>query len=216
MMDLLRTRITGEEFDYLILMDVLKDYAYPRDKVTELLRKELIVRIKKGIYVFGKTFSRGALSREILANMIYGPSCVSLDYALHFHGLIPERVEAITSVTPNRARKFRTPLGMFIYRTVPLAGYAAGIDRNEMDSGRGFLIATPEKALADKIWEDRGFDIRTRQELRTYLFENLRIDPAVMSKLNPVSVEFLACHYQSRKIALLANLLKEKSAESKG
>ena len=41
-----------------------------------------IVRVKKGLYVFGLDYRRGAWSREVLANLIYGPSYVSLDYAL--------------------------------------------------------------------------------------------------------------------------------------
>jgi hypothetical protein len=37
----------------------------------------------QGIYVFGERYRRSPFSREVLANMIYGPSYISLDYALH-------------------------------------------------------------------------------------------------------------------------------------
>jgi hypothetical protein len=36
----------------------------------------------------------GVRSLELLANPVHGPSFVSLDSALSFHGLIPERVAA--------------------------------------------------------------------------------------------------------------------------
>jgi hypothetical protein len=79
MIDDLRTRIEGEEFDYQILVDSLKQYEHPRDKITKLLRQGAIIRVKKGIYIFGQRYARRPFSREILANMIYGPSCISLD-----------------------------------------------------------------------------------------------------------------------------------------
>ena len=105
----LRQAIPFEEFDYQALMGALADYARPRDKVTDLLAKGIIVRVKKGLYIFGEKWRRKPFSREILANLLYGPSCVSLDYALHYHGLIPERVEAVTSVTTKRGARFNTP-----------------------------------------------------------------------------------------------------------
>ena len=53
MPDNLRSRI-GEEFDYLALLSALKGYARSRDRITALLRQGAIVRVKKGIYVFGE------------------------------------------------------------------------------------------------------------------------------------------------------------------
>ena len=49
----LRNRLGREEFDYPALMAALSQYANPRARVTVLLRKGAIVRIKKGLYVFG-------------------------------------------------------------------------------------------------------------------------------------------------------------------
>ena len=137
-------------------MGALADYARPRDKVTDLLAKGVIVRVKKGLYIFGEKWRRKAYSREILANLMYGPSCVSLDYALHYHGLIPERVEAVTSVTPKRGARFSTPVGLFLYSSVPETGFSFGLGRVELEDGRAFLIAAPEKALADKLRQGRG------------------------------------------------------------
>ncbi len=150
MIEKIRKEITQEEFDYQTLLDCLKDYARPRDKISDLLRKRSIIRIKKGLYIFGDEYRRKPYSREILANLIYGPSYISLDNALQHHGLIPERVEAVTSVTTGRSRKFSTPVGLFTYRMIPLNAFRFGMDRVEMSDGRAFLMATPEKALADK------------------------------------------------------------------
>lgn len=207
MIEELRKRIPGEEFDYQILIDSLKKYERPRDKITSLLRNG-IIRVKKGIYVFGEKYSRQPFSREVLANMIYGPSYISLEYALHYHGLIPERVEAVTSAACGRSRKFYTPVGLFIYRMIPLKAYHTGMDQVKLDDGRTFLIATREKALADKIYIDRGTGIRTQNDLNSYLLDNLRIDYENLKALNPDMLQTIAENYRSRKIHLMSLLVR--------
>ena len=67
--DALRQTVAHEVFDYQTLLTVLSGYAHPRDKITEMLRKQEIVRIKKGLYLFGEPFRRGPYSRELLANL---------------------------------------------------------------------------------------------------------------------------------------------------
>ena len=51
--------------------------------------------------------------------MIYGPSYVSKEYALAHHGLIPEGVTLVTSITPKRFKHFKTPVGEFVYDYQP-------------------------------------------------------------------------------------------------
>jgi predicted transcriptional regulator of viral defense system len=178
------------------------------------LRKGVIIRVKKGIYILGEDYRRRPFSREILANLIYGPSYISLEYALHYFGLIPERVEAMTSVTTGRSRKFITAVGLFRYRMIPLAAYRIGMDRIELDDGRSFLIATPEKALADKIIDDRGSGLQTQGQLMDYLENNLRVDPTALAKLNIEHLGAVARRYGSRKLRLLSKLLQRLKRSS--
>ena len=207
-MESIRKYISHEEFDYQTLLHGLGQYSRPRDKISGLLRKGVIVRVKKGIYIFGEDYRRRPFSREILANLIYGPSYISLEYALHYFGLIPERVEAVTSVTTGRSRKHATPVGLFSYRKIPLAAFRIGMDRVELDDGRSFLIATPEKALADKIRDDRGNALQTQRRLMDYLENNLRVDLTALENLNTEHLDTIARAYGSRKIQLLSNLLR--------
>ena len=207
MIETIRKKIQQEEFDYQTLLDCLKNYARPRDKISDLLKKGIIVRVKKGLYLFGDEYRRRPYSREILANLIYGPSYISLDYALQYYGLIPERVEAVTSVTTGRSKKFSTPAGLFIYRMIPLEAYRIGMDRIEINASLAFLMATPEKALADKLYDSRGVGIRTQKDLSVYLLENLRIDPEALRKLKPAGLKIIARHYRSKKIRLLSDLV---------
>ena len=204
----LRQAIPFEEFDYQALMGALTDYARPRDKVTDLLAKDVIVRIKKGLYIFGEKWRRKPYSREILANLLYGPSCVSLDYALHYHGLIPERVESVTSVTTKRGARFSTPVGLFLYSTLPDAAFAIGLCRVELEGGRAFLIAAPEKALADKLRQERGLGMRSQKECLAYLVEDLRIEEAVLGDLNSELLDELSKSYGSQRVSQLAGLVR--------
>lgn len=203
-----RTRIQPEIFDYQILIDALNDLSAPRDKITELLRQGVIVRVKKGLYVFGDRYRRRPYSMELLANLVYGPSYVSLDSALAYHGLIPESVEALTSVTPNRSRRFATPVGLFIYRQVPSRAYEAGMVRVEADHEQAFLIALPEKALADKIVSVRGVPIVSVAEMSRFLEEDLRIDPVALRSLSAELFDDYARRYRSRRLRLLSAVVR--------
>lgn len=215
-MESIRKHISNEEFDYQTLLHGLGQYSRPRDKISDLLRKGVIIRVKKGIYIFGEDYRRRPFSREILANLIYGPSYISLEYALHYFGLIPERVEAVTSVTTGRSRKYATPVGLFRYRMIPLAAFRIGMDRIELDDGRSFLIATPEKALADKIRDDRGNGLQTQGQLLDYLENSLRVDPTALAKLNKEHLGVIAHRYGSRKLQLLSKLLRRLQRSSHG
>jgi len=208
--------IPYEEFDYQTLLDAVQGYARPRMKISGMLARGDIVRVKKGLYILGEPLRRRPFCRELLANLIYGPSYISLEYALHYYGLIPERVETITSVTSGRSRTFATPVGAFSYRMIPLETFRTGMDRVELTDGRSFLMATPEKALADRIVADRGAGISTRKELLEYLLTTLRIDPAGLRALAPERMTEIARHYRSRRVRLLADLASRPEKSGTG
>ncbi|MBC7963531.1 MAG: hypothetical protein H7Y05_11385 [Steroidobacteraceae bacterium] len=207
---LLLKSIPYEEFDYQTLLDSVHGYAQPRMKISGMLAKGDIVRVKKGLYVLGESLRRRPFCRELLANLIYGPSYISLEYALHYHGLTPERVETITSVTCGRSRTFDSPIGAFSYRMIPMEAFRTGMDQVELDDGRSFLIAIPEKALADRIVADRGAGISTQKELHDYLLVSLRIDPASLRDLDPARLAEISRHYRSRRVKLLADLVRRQ------
>lgn len=205
----IRKTVDREEFDYQVLTTCLKDYSRPRDKITDLLRERQIIRVKKGLYIFGPDYRRRPYSREILANLIYGPSYISLEYALSYHGLIPERVETLTSITTGRSRTFTTPVGLFTYRMIPLPAFQTGMRRIELDDGGAFLIATPEKALVDKIFIDPGSDIRTIKGFEVYLFDDLRIDQDLLAGFDITSAIEFVNRYKSSKLQILCNFLRK-------
>ncbi len=190
----IRRRIAWDVFDYQALRDALPGYSKPRDKIGRLLARGEIVRVKKGLYCFGDVLRRGPIHRGYLANLIYGPSYVSLDYALGHYGLIPERVETVTSVTTRRSRRFSTPFGDFSYRGLSERSYAVGILLEAVGDGK-FLIASAEKALADKIWADKRFRPRRPSDYEVYLLEDLRLERNALAALDRSRLSAVARAY---------------------
>lgn len=207
----LRNKVINEELDYLMLSQLLSDYASPRDKITLLLNRHVLMRVKKGLYVFGPEFAREAYSKATLANLLYGPSAISMIYALSFYGIVPERVETVTSITPKRNKQFVTPVGQFSYRYLELCSYSVGLTQVNLDKTHNIIIATPEKALADEIILNLPRDtLLTQNEIIDYLFEDLRIDESSFEKFNYIRLAEIALTYQDRRITLLFEFLKEK------
>jgi hypothetical protein len=169
--------------------------------------------VASGIYVFGPAYRRRPYSLEVLANLIAGPSYVSLDYALQHYGLIPERVVAVTSGIAGRPRRFETPVGLFIYRQIPERAFAQGLSRLEVAGGGGYLIASPEKALADKIHDDRGLGIRTIDQMILYLVESLRIEVDALAGLDSGEIQSIAAVYSSQKLRLLSATIRRLQRE---
>ena len=105
--------------------------------------KGYIMRVKRGIYVFPD-----ALPPELyLANKIYEPSYVSLEFALSYYRVIPENVYEVTSVTPKATRRFEKLGKVFSYRRIKervFMGYTT-----EKQKGFSFQIADREKAFVD-------------------------------------------------------------------
>jgi predicted transcriptional regulator of viral defense system len=203
----IRRKISGEVFDYQVLLDALAGYRKPRDKITRLLASGAIVRVKKGLYCLGEAFRKEPLSREYLANLIYGPSYVSLEYALSYHGLIPERVETVTSATTRRSREFDTPFGVFSYRMLNAPRYAVGAIL-ETARKTPFLMASPEKALADKVWTDKRFSGFRLSDYDAYLTDDLRVDREALSRFDHSRLQVIAKAYDSAKINRLVRYLK--------
>lgn len=199
--------ISTPEIDYGFLVSRLKAYKHPRGKINYLLKSGDLVRVKKGLYVKG----RGApYSIPLLANMIYGPSYVSQDYALSLYALIPERVEVVTSMTTGRRKHFRTPVGEFTYEPLAPQRYAVGIRRRALDDDRGFLIATPEKALVDRIWRVEG--IQSTKQLDDYLEGDLRLELGMSHNLFSVArMREIARVYKTPVVDVLLELLIKRS-----
>lgn len=203
----LRERAPGNELDYGFVMDCLKSYSSPRAKLSRLLKSGALIRVKKGLYVFSETYRRGSISVEMLANMIYGPSYVSLEWALRYYGMIPERVEEITSVTIKRRANFDTPIGRFTYEHSNYEAYPIGLTRYEESKYQSALIATKEKAVADQLVIRRG-KVTSLIELEQILFQDLRMEEEDLAKLDVSVIDRIISAHSHSALVYLTTLIR--------
>jgi len=189
-----------------VLQNLVSNYKFPRNKVSALEKRGQVIRLKKGLYVVSEIISRKPVSCELLANHLYGPSYLSLETALSFYGMIPERVFAIRSITTKRAKNFTTPFGNFDYTTVSANYFRIGLRQEIVENQYVFLIATPEKALCDLIVATPNLRLQSTKAMQIFLEEDLRID---FSDWQNIDTEiFRQCVEAGRKKEELGLLLK--------
>lgn len=179
----LLNKAPGEVLDYGFVIDCLKAYKNPRVKLSHLLKIKALIRVKKGIYIFGDNFAKHPYSSEVLANMIYGPSYVSLEWACQYYHLIPEKVTTVTSITTQRSKNFYTPIGLFTYDHLSVHAFAVGITLIQCGEKQRAVIATKEKALCDLLVLRRGC-FSSKKHFRETLFEDLRIEEGDLKTLD--------------------------------
>jgi len=121
-----------------------------------------LVRLKRGAYLLPAHLRRAPAPPERLANLLVSPSYVSCERALYLHGLIPESVPLVTSVTPTRPRRLDTPVGRFAYRHVK-PDWFFGYAQVQVGGGQA-LVALPAKALLDLVHLSRGELVPARIE----------------------------------------------------
>lgn len=129
--------------------------------VKRLVAEEEILPLKNGLYVardYLLTLENTPFERELyleyLANVLCYPSYVSLEFVASKFGLIPEGVQAISSVSVKSTRVFETSLGKFYYKNI----------KEDLFTGFSYInfrqfkvaVARPGKALFDLLYF-RGF-----------------------------------------------------------
>ena len=170
--------------DFSTLVSAFPSLRSPGEKVAALEKQGRVIRLKKGLFVVTPEEGEPPLSMELIANHLLGPSYVSLETALAFHGLIPEAVRVTRSVCLKRGREFATPLGHFNYTRVPADYFSIGIRRHDAGGGLTFLIASPEKALCDMIVVTSNLRLQSARAAQTYFAENLRVDFSAIERFD--------------------------------
>lgn len=201
---------SGQPLTRQILMDVLKEYRRPHDKISELVGQEMLEQVKRGVFIPGRRASLAVPENFLLANHLYGPSYVSSDSALSYWGMIPERVYETISMTTNRGKSYRTPVGRFRYIRLPSPYFSFGMQRVELAENQVALIAGREKALCDKIITTRNLKLRSVKQTRDYLMEDLRISRETLRDLNTELIQdFIKYSPKKESVSILITTLNE-------
>lgn len=162
-------------------------------------------RIHRGLYCLSDRYTQGRVNPLELAQRIHGPSYVSLETALSYHGWIPEGVQAITSVALGRSRTFNTPVGLFSFTRVPQRRFLSGVRRTSVEGGGAFFLATPLKALADHVYVQR-----CDWHSAAPVVESLRVEDESLAELTgELFDEVMSAYKPGRVSRFLAGLRKD-------
>lgn len=208
----MRNRLKLIETPYVdaqTLINLFADYKKPREAILRMVKNNELIRLKNGLYIINEKITDAnskAVPLEQVANFLYGPSYVSMEWALSFYGMIPERVYSVTCATLGRNKEYHTPIGSFSYYHLSSRCYSVGVmQKKSPDFVGGFLMASPEKALADMVF--KTCKSLNKDQLKEELVESKRIDQECFRNLNKELLEDIANCYQARSVHFLKDLV---------
>ena len=159
-----------------VVMEALSSYGRPNDKISEMIKGSELIALRRGLYLPGPELDLPLPNNFLIANHLRGPSYVSLESALSYWGLIPERVYEISSVTTKTSKTYETAIGRFSYQHLITPYYSFGIKSVRLTDMQTALVASPEKALCDKIILTSGVLLRSIPQALDFLLEDMRLD----------------------------------------
>lgn len=133
-----------------------KNKNYIKIILSRLKKRGKIIRLKRGIYAsrdyLEKLARKNANSdfAELVSNIIYQPSYLSLEYVLAEHGALTESLKNITAVSSNKTAEFSNEPGYFIYHKIKPVLFAGFKVENK--NGFSVLKASKDKALFDYLY----------------------------------------------------------------
>ncbi len=198
-------QIVGNEpvFETALLLAGDVDPARVRQQLSRWTASGKLYQLRRGLYALAPPFRKTEPHPFFLAGRLVPGSYVSCFSALSYHGLIPERVPTVTSVTSGRPLLRETPFGTFEFKHLKVE-LLRGYRPVEVAAGQVAMIATPEKAILDLVYLHPGADSPAYlQELR---LQNLE-------KLDPDALREMAHFFKKPKLLRAAESIAGLAAE---
>ncbi len=166
----------GGLFDQTVVRNLFPVHTENARKVfvNRAVKSGEIIRLKPGLFCMAELYRKSTLHPFVLAASLHFPSHISLESALDYHGLIPEAVYTVTSVTSQRSRAFKNPLGNFSYQRVPTNLPRAGVEATKIDFQTWAFIASPLRAIADLLYLRR--EVNWKRDGLGFLLDSMRMD----------------------------------------
>jgi len=192
--------------NYPIFGDWIFDLICPgstgfKNSITDWIEKGYVIRLKKGVYVLREKDRRQKISRSYMANHLYSPSYISLEYALQYYGFIPERVYSITSVSSKKTSEFSNQEGNFSYKHVKTEVFSDFVSIKD-SYGNNFFIATPEKALLDFLYLKVRYVKNIEADIFDVSYRMQHLENIDCDKLRAISKKF-----KQKKMSWLTDML---------
>jgi predicted transcriptional regulator of viral defense system len=168
--------------------------------IRRAIKAGYLQRVRRGLYLISSKIGVGKVSSREIAQVLYGPSYISFESALSWHGWIPEGVRTLTSATIKKGKEISTPVGTFIYEQTRPVEFSLGV-RHIQTNTESFLVADGWKAIADLIYLRK----HTWPDIQ-HISEDLRIelDDFLSSDLN--LLKQLANRYPNSRTRYYLNL----------
>ncbi len=152
------------------IKSIEKNVISLKNNINKWVKKEYLYKLKNNLYILNKMDRKIQVNSLFVANNLYFPSYISLEYALFYYGLIPETVYEITSITTLKTRIFENILGRFSYSSIKKDLFW-GIKTIKDENNFNILIATPEKAILDFFYF-RYFRYKKTETLINFINKN--------------------------------------------
>ena len=193
-------------YDFQSLSIKYKKYSNIYQKINNECKKGILIKIKRGLY--SDDFYN---DKEVIANICYNPSYISFEYALSYYGVIPEFVSTFTSATFGKKNNkiYHMKDFTFDYRSVPDEVFPMGILILKNSKDISYKIASKEKALCDLLYSK--YPVRSIKDLKTLLFEDMRIDENEFLKMNVEFIKEIAPLYHSNSLNVLKKYLDKET-----
>ena len=193
-------------YDFQSLRIKYKKYSNIYQKINNECKKGILVKIKRGLYT-DDLYN----DKEVIANICYNPSYISFEYALSYYGVIPEFVSTFTSATFGKKNNkiYHMKDSTFDYRSVPDEVFPMGILIMKNSKDISYKIASKEKALCDLLYSK--YPVRSIKDLKTLLFEDMRIDENELLKMNVEFIKEIAPLYHSNSLNVLKKYLNKET-----
>ncbi len=190
----------GGVFNMTVVRNLFPDMSEGARRllVDRAIRAGEIQRLKSGLYILERIYRKSELHPFSLAALLHFPSHISVETALSYHGLIPEAVYQVASVTLKRTCQFETPTGVFTFSRVPVNSGSAGVTCVKLDPLSWAFAATPLRAIADKIYLTRG--ITWRKDGIDYLLDSLRIEEGDLRQVSFKLYDEIHAAFRSRRV----------------
>ncbi len=168
--------------------------------IRRAIETDYLQRLQRGLYLITPKAGANKPDTREIAQLLYGPSYISFESALSWHGWIPEGVRVLTSATTKRGKEITTPIGTFAYERIPTAAFSLGVCHIQAAT-ESFLMADGWKALADLIYVRKCCWPDTH-----HISEDLRIEPEDFIDSNLELLKQLADQYPSPRTRHYLNI----------
>lgn len=155
--------------DFVNIFNISKEVSAV--KLSRYKKIGYLISPKRGVF-----YLKGEVSNKFkIANKVYRPSYISLDTALSKHGIIPETVYTVSSITTKATREFSDDNTIYRYFKIKKQAYTGYILLDDV------FIADPEKSVVDylyfvalgkRVFNDR-MDLTKLKKQKIYDYANL-------------------------------------------